>query len=95
MRLSGGRRVAGRRPESIRERPGQERAVRHLPWVRLLAVVGLAVLGGAVYWLGTAATFAIDPSSVPVTGTRFTSPDQVRTAMGLPAGTRPDRKSVV
>jgi hypothetical protein len=48
------------------------------------------VLGGAIYWLATASTFAVDAEAVSVTGARFTTAAQIRTAMGLPPGSHPN-----
>lgn len=84
MRLRSRRGVAGRRPDPARRPP------RALPWSRILGSLALLGVSGALYWLATDPTFAVDPAHVPVSGARYTDRGAILKRMGLDGATRPD-----
>ena len=55
-----------------------------MPWSRLAGAAGLAAVSFALYWTTTDRTFAVDPTTIPIEGERYTTEAEIRAAMGLP-----------
>ena len=64
--------VAGRRPNPV------ARAALSVPWARLAGAAGLVAVSAALYWATTDRTFAVDPTTIPIEGERYTTEADIR-----------------
>jgi hypothetical protein len=50
----------------------------------LAAAAGLVAVSAGLYWATTDRTFAVDPTTIPITGERYTSEAEIRAQLDLP-----------
>lgn len=62
-----------------------KRVVVWVPWSRLAAAAGLVAVSAGLYWATTDRTFAVDPTTIPITGERYTAEADIRAELDLPA----------
>lgn len=60
-----------------------------MPWTRVLGVLGMAAVVAAGAWFLGDPMFRVDPTTVTVTGARFTDGSAIRATTGLVGATRP------